>query len=84
MENPEAFCLHLKDMVKQVSSTMLLGISQCFLQSLPLLLGPQLSFPQGNHTRMQVDACCERHEVTHIHSHHHLITIEGLGKYAVV
>jgi len=56
MENPEAFCLHLKDMVKQVASTVLLGISQSSLQALPLLLGPQLSFPRGNHTRKHVDA----------------------------
>ena len=45
MENPEAFCLHLKDMVKQVTSTVLLGISQSSLEALPLLLRHQLSFP---------------------------------------
>jgi hypothetical protein len=71
-------------MVEQIATAMVLDIGQSPLQPLPLKLDRKFSLPQGNHARVQIDACCELHEVTHIYSDHHLITIEGLGKYGVV
>lgn len=82
MKQAIAPLLHLQNPIDQISVTHLIRKNQCSLQPVPLQLGSEFGFPEGDYTEMQIHASGQRDEVPCVDSHHHLIVGEGVGKHS--
>ena len=68
MKQAIAPLLHLQNPIDQISVARLIRKKQCSLQPVPLQLGSEFGFPEGDHTGMQIHISGQRDEVPYVDS----------------